>query len=732
MKRETILVGILLGLGLGASVVAVWQRARVIPADDTVEAIHSLALASEHLYGATARLAAFAGEDTQALRSAWSEALATADKAASEVATHIDREAGIAVAIADGWLARRNGALATLDLVQAGIRAPGSSSVATAATQRRHVAHLGEDRRLADELRNSLDAARSHVRARAEESSRAARLAAFAAVFAFAALGIVVPLQARRLHRRLAEDNAARRAAEESARASERNLFITLNSIGDAVVAVDRHGRIQRLNEVAEHLTGWRQGDAIGRPSHEVLRLTDSNATASVADSIAEVLRTGAPLLRTAGLELERADGSRRHVAENASPIRDADGTIHGVVVVLHDTTVQRALETRLRDVQRMESIGRLAGGVAHEFNNLLQIIIGNTALLRTLVAGDSEAGDYFSRIDVAVQRAATLTNQLLAFGGRQTLVLRNSDLSALVGRSIDVARRILPPDITVEYVRPPFPSVARIDSGQMEQVLVNLCLHARDSMPGGGTIRVSLDEIEIGGAGARTLAAPRIGPYLRIRVSDTGDGMSDEARRRVFEPFFSSTGSVLDAGLGLAAVHGIVQQHGGFVEVESTKGRGTTFTILVPGRSVALQPQRNRNAPPPDLEATRGLVLLAEDEPGVRLMAQRVLERHGFATVAVSDGAEACKVFETRHDEISLVLLDVIMPHMGGVEAARLMRESRPDLPIVFCTGYSDGVLGELQLAKPWRVLHKPYDVGELVDVINRCLGGVEVSTPT
>ncbi len=720
----------------GAIVPLVLHRAeRRIEQD--LAAIWRANVASKDLQLASMRLMAATEKQPQA-RAAWSETLARADAAIrsslgdEDVRQLPDREQE---QLRNLWEDRRRAALETVDLIDS-LTAQGANPAITnssslrATSARRLQAKYAEEETVFAAFDQELNTAATFLSQRLQPYDRVSFWFSIVSAAGLLIAAAALPLHVRKVHRRFEADDLARREAELAARASERDLLITLHSIGDAVIAIDAEGRIQRLNEVAEHLTGWKQHEAVGRLASDVLKLVDTATAASLRDSVTDVLRTGAPVLRSTGVELVRADGARRHVSENAAPIRDERGGIHGVVIVLHDTTIQRALEARLRDVQRMESIGRLAGGVAHEFNNLLQIIVGNNALLRAQFPAHGEASDYFDRIGHAVQRAAALTNQLLAFGGRQTLVLKTSDLSALIGRGIEVARRILPMEITIEYVKPPVPAVAQIDSTQMEQVVVNLCLHAKEAMPKGGRIRIVLDEIEIGGMPSNSAAPARIGPYLRIRVSDTGDGMSDEMRRRVFEPFFSSSGSVLDAGLGLAAVHGIVQQHGGFVEVDSVAGKGTTFTVLIPGRGMPPNKPARKVADIP-APGMRGRILIAEDEPGVRLMAGRVLERHGFEPIATADGVEACKAFEAGPEDICVVLLDVIMPRMGGVEVARLIRQTRPDVPIIFCTGYADGVLGDLQLTKPWKVLHKPYGVQELIDAIDDCLAGVEIATP-
>ena len=681
---------------------------------------------------------AIAAADRPEARASWDRALESAESLMGDLMGRETPGKGPRSSqkpLAALWKARRATALETVGVIESltarARNSTGATEIADAAADLPGIPAQLECEQLAGAaFEAELTAHAASLSGRAERNERVVFCLIAGNASAFLLAAGASPVVLRKIRHRMLADIDAHKNAELGARASEHDLAVTLHSIGTAVIAIDSLGRIQRLNRVAEQLTGWKQSEAVGRPAMYVLKLVDGSSDSPVSDSVAEVLRSGIPIVRGAGLELIRTDGTRRHVSENAAPIRDDNGDIHGVVIVLHDTTIPRALEARLSEVKRMKSIGRLAGGVAHEFNNLLQIILGNASLIRAMLPFRGESADYFERIDHAVQRAATITNQLLAFGGRQTLVLQNSDLSTLIERSIELARRNLPPGIAVEYEKPPVPAMARIDPSQMEQVVVNLCLHAREAMPHGGRIQIVLDEIEIGGSAGDSFLQPRIDPFFRLRISDNGVGMNDEERRRIFEPFYSSSGSALTAGLGLAAVHGIVQQHGGFVEVESVSGSGTTFTVLIPGRSDALLPaQAAQSLRGPSL---RGKILIAEDEPEVRLMAQRVLERFGFEPIAAADGAEACRVFEANRNDITLALLDVSMPQIGGVEVGRLFRASNPNLPIIFCTGFSDGDHRDLKLAKPWKILRKPYKVGDLISAINRCLAGAEVPTPT
>ncbi len=509
------------------------------------------------------------------------------------------------------------------------------------------------------------------------------------------------------------------RRAERLLRASEANLRHTLDSIGDAVVVVDPASRIVRMNPVAERLTGRTAADATGRPLAEVMRLRADGDGAPLHDPVAQALaRNGTPHLPGRAV-LERPDGAVQILEYSAAPMRNGDGGLRGAVLALRDITVQQRTEAQLRQAQKTEALGRLVGGVAHDFNNLLLVIRGSVELAGQAGTDAAEMAEFLREIDQAAQRAAELTRQLLAFGRQQKLQVRPVDLAALLDGMLKMIRRVLTAKVAVELRGPVSGCWANVDAGQIEQVVMNLCVNARDAMPEGGQITLEVDRVQFGEADLAAYPSARPGTYHVLVVTDSGVGMDAETQRRIFEPFFSTKPVGRGTGLGLSVVQGIVQQHDGMVGVYSEPGHGTTFRIYLPAIP-APTGERDPAAPAgPVFAADVGAgvtVLLAEDDPAVRRVACGVLRSHSYQVLEVSDGEEACTVAATHTGPIDIAVLDVVMPRMSGPEAARRLQRMRPGLPILLCSGYPGAMPKETALPADWQWLAKPYPVAALL----------------
>jgi PAS domain S-box-containing protein len=413
------------------------------------------------------------------------------------------------------------------------------------------------------------------------------------------------------------------------------------------------------------------------------------------------------------------ADGAAIDVEITAGAVEYAGKP--SVLIVARDIRERLRLEEQLRLAQRMEAVGRLAGGVAHDFNNLLTTIKGNADLLSMDIPPDSPSVEDVAEIQSATVRAAALTRQLLAFGRGQILVPRVLDLNAALSAALPMLRRLVPEKVEVATVLDPGISPVHADPQQLDQVLVNLALNARDAMPHGGTLRLVTTNAVVAESDPRP-AYMAAGEYVRLSVSDDGHGMDDATRQQVFEPFFTTRGPGKGAGLGLATVYGIVKQSGGYITVESELGRGTTFHILLP-RVTDTGPAAD--APPELAPATaRGTVLLVEDEDPVRRVTARALFRRGFGVLEARDGREALALWEEHGASVDMVLTDLVMPHMGGEELARHLNTVCPALPILFMTGYTRGAaLNREALGPGAEVVHKPFDADELAERIARML---------
>ncbi len=418
---------------------------------------------------------------------------------------------------------------------------------------------------------------------------------------------------------------------------------------------------------------------------------------------------------------LTRKDGVR--VPVEMSSRRMPDGpyqTILRDVSERHRAEAERAaLEARLQQSQKMEAVGRLAGGVAHDFNNLLTAITGSLALALRDVGPESRAHRWLKETDKAAWRAASLTHQLLAFSRRQLIAPRVLDLRALVAGAGSMLSRMIGEDIALDTRLDDEPCLVEVDPGQLEQVLLNLAANARDAMPDGGTLTIAVSRAKQAPASAGR-PAPR-GPVVLLTVSDTGHGMSDEIRARIFEPFFTTKSAGSGTGLGLAMAYGAVEQNGGFIEVVSTPGQGASFRIVLPmARGEKSEVKTN------EAEAPRGseTVLLVEDEAAVRDVTRAQLESLGYRVHACANAAEALAVADAEREPVDLLLTDVVMPGMNGRELAERLLGRRPDLRVLFTSGYGEDVIARHGVLEPGvLLLQKPYGLSRLASRVREAL---------
>jgi len=393
-------------------------------------------------------------------------------------------------------------------------------------------------------------------------------------------------------------------------------------------------------------------------------------------------------------VELVHGDGSRATLLISSAPVRDSQGSIVAAVATLHDVTERMQLEQQLRQAQKMEAIGRLAGGVAHDFNNLLTIISGYAQMLFDSLSPQDATRRDVEPIIEAANRAAVLTRQLLTFSRRQIVQPKLLDINRQVSRMNRMLRRVIGEDIELVTSLKSGQSAIKADPGQLEQVILNLAINARDAMPHGGKLIIETAEIEIGNnsAGAPQELAP--GRYVVLAMSDTGIGMDAEIKSHLFEPFFTTKGKGKGTGLGLSTVYGIVKQSHGEIVIDSEVGRGTTVRIYFPAAEAADRRQPEAASPSGVTGKGTETILLVEDEEEVRRLAREMLSRQGYKVIEAGSGAEAMRIWQKRRGSIDMLLTDVVMPKMSGRELADKMRESRPDLKVMYMSGYTDDVI--------------------------------------
>jgi signal transduction histidine kinase/CheY-like chemotaxis protein len=434
-------------------------------------------------------------------------------------------------------------------------------------------------------------------------------------------------------------------------------------------------------------------------------------------------------------------DGTARTVSASGQPIVDDRGKGLGAVVTLLDISVRKQLEERFQMAQRMEAMGRLAAGVAHDFNNLLTVISGYCQLGLTRVQpGDAVCRD-LGEIAKAGERAANLTRQLLAFSRQQVLDPHMLDLNAVIAEVETMLRRLIGADVELIFSPGRDVGTIRADAGQLEQVLMNLIVNARDAMPGGGRITIETSNLELAGSGvgiAESAACSQrptdplltrgvpFGRYVTLDVTDTGCGMDAETASRIFEPFFTTKGADKGTGLGLSTVHGIVAQSEGHISVSSEPGRGTRFQILFP-RAVGDREAKGRGIPQRPPVGGAETILVVDDDSALLRLVSEILRIHGYTVVDVMDGAAALTLIEGEGRTIHALVTDVVMPRMSGRALAEAALTLRPDLPILFMSGYVAEhivALGSL-LGPSIGFLQKPFDpetlLGKLREVLDR-----------
>ncbi len=428
---------------------------------------------------------------------------------------------------------------------------------------------------------------------------------------------------------------------------------------------------------------------------------------------------TADPVGVRAEYRILRPDGAVRWVSERRVPVRDAGGDIVRIAGVVTDETERRTLEAQLLQAQRLESIGRLAGGVAHDFNNLLTVILSHAALARL---EETTVDEDLLAIEEAGRRATSLTGQLLAFARRQVIEPRVVDLNDLTSQIDRMLRRLIGEQVALVTALQPGLWSVRVDPAQMEQVLVNLAVNARDAMPRGGTLTIETANVVLDAGYVAEHADVSPGEYVLLAVSDTGTGIAAEALPVIFEPFFTTKPSGAGTGLGLATCYGLVKQHGGHIWAYSEPGHGATFKVYLPrvdGRPI----ERER---PPAIEISRGTetILVVEDDVAVRSVAVRALQAHGFAVLEAVDGLHALDIARAHVGPIHLVLTDVVMPRMGGKALAEQLQRERPQLRVLFASGYTrNSIVHQGVLEEGTHFLPKPYVPASLVKRVREVL---------
>ena len=489
-------------------------------------------------------------------------------------------------------------------------------------------------------------------------------------------------------------------------------LDVTLASIGDAVIATDAQGVITLLNPIAERLTGWPAAEAWADRSRRSALCAPGTPARRPTIRWRTCCGRGSPSVSRRRPSCGRARATRSPLPIVWRPSARGSGSLAGVVLVFRDITAQVQLEEQLRQVHHLQALGTLAGGIAHDFNNVLAAIVGYTELAALDLPPSSPPHTALHHALTAAQRAKDLVQQILVFSRQQPAGRAPLALASLLQEAVTFLRASLPATIELHLQLADTTGPVLADATQIHQVVMNLCTNAGYAMrETGGRLELHLDGIEVDAAVAATHPDLTPGPYVRVTVRDTGPGMAPEVLARIFEPYFTTKAVGEGSGMGLAVVHGIVASYGGAVTVQSAPGQGTTCTVYLPrlAQEVAVPPAPAQVALPRGQER----ILLVDDEASVAAIGQRLLTRLGYAVVAYTSSQEALEAFRAAPERFDLLITDYTMPQMTGEALARAVRQIRPDLPIILCTGFSETMTAEharvlgidAYLMKPWEI---------------------------
>jgi two-component system, cell cycle sensor histidine kinase and response regulator CckA len=508
-------------------------------------------------------------------------------------------------------------------------------------------------------------------------------------------------------------DLTERKTAEERIRAQARLLDLAQ----DAIAVLDMNGGVQYWNKGCERLTGWTAAEAAGWPMDELLQ-----PDRAVAERAVQVLLEAGHW--SGEIVVTTKDRRRVTLMSRWTLVRDEQGQPRSVLTISTDLTEYKKLEEQFLRAQRLESVGRLAGGIAHDLNNILAPILMGASLLEEGLPL-AEARPLIDTIARSAQRGADIVKQLLTFARGTDGQKAPLSPSRLIKDMARIVQETFPKSIACRTEFPKGLWTVAADPTQLHQVLLNLCVNARDAMPEGGTLTLAAENVMLGDRYASMSPEAKAGPYVVLEVSDTGTGMSQEIKDKIFEPFFTTKGLETGTGLGLATVHGIVKNHGGFIQVESQAGRGSRFRVYLPALPSAIAPA----AATPARELPRGqgqLVLVVDDEPSVRDITRQILEKSGYRVLTANEGTAAIALYTQRQAEIQVVLIDRMMPIMDGPATVRVLRGMNPQVKIIAASGAVSKVkLAEIADLSVQAYLQKPFTSQNLLVTLDQVLRG-------
>lgn len=507
----------------------------------------------------------------------------------------------------------------------------------------------------------------------------------------------------------------------EQVKLSERRYADLYEHSPDMYHSVDRRGIIANCNLTESEVLGIRKEDIIGRP---LLKLYPEAQHDHVRKNLEKLFERGEEL-KDVEEQVQKHDGTLIDVSVNSSIVYDPDGSPSLARMVLRDITEKKRMEAKILQAQKIDSIGNLAGGVAHDFNNILTSILGSASIMRRKLKDDPRWMKYVDLIETSSRRGAAVTRQLLTFARKTNPHVRLVDMNTLIDQTLRLFEATTTKAISIKYVPYTEAVVVMGDEGQLQQALLNLCLNARDAMPNGGTLSIRCGPVFLNERQANQFAEGKMGDYVMISVADTGAGISKGILHRIFEPFFTTKEATKGTGLGLSVVHGVVRSHNGYINVESEINSGTIFTIYLPrisGREPLKGEQRRSREPVGGNER----LLLIEDEASVSEVGVDILTDLGYYVEKASDGKEAMEKLASMQPPFDLVILDMNMPRMDGRATIEFIKQQHSGLKVLVCSGYSEAMVGEgkfMELIDGF--IQKPYESEDLALKVRFLLDG-------
>jgi two-component system, cell cycle sensor histidine kinase and response regulator CckA len=513
----------------------------------------------------------------------------------------------------------------------------------------------------------------------------------------------------------------SRQEMEQEIMRREQLFSTTLNSIGDGVVVTDTENTVQFMNPVAARMVEMKQEDCLGRPMDEFLELEYGDDQAKEDGGVAYLVS---------------GTGTRTAVDANSSPLLDESNQTRGTVWVYRDISERlasdqalRESQEQLRHAQKMEAVGRLSGGIAHDFNNLLTVILGYTRILSEELQADKvpDPGTLVNDVEgiqKAARRSVSLTRQLLAFSRRQVLKPTRVNLNDSVRDLEKMLRRLITEQVRLHLNLKADPSDVYVDPGQMEQVLMNLVVNARDAMDGGGRIHIRTYNLELAEPATTVAGRAEAGHWICLEVEDSGCGMDQDTREKIFDPFFTTKEAGVGTGLGLSTVYGIVRQTNGHIDLDSAPGEGTTFRIILPPYDGAGEVKHAETGPIENHSGSER-VLLVEDDDAIRSMLARILREHGYTVMETQSGGEALLIAEDENTRFELLVTDQVMPHITGLRLSERIREFRPEVGVLLLSGYPQEFPERNKLPEGAVFLPKPFEPEDLLRSVRQVLEG-------